>query len=153
VSADRKRVAIDSRFVFFTDEGLTAEVRIQMCHQQGRSPMQTILIVDDDLGFVMWLANTLRTNGYTTLPMTSAPEARRVIAELEIAEVDLVIVNPALLGASDLIDSLQMQQGFLRVLNIEGAVRRRAAGSHAAQREWLTKVFGALEELKTADGG
>jgi DNA-binding response OmpR family regulator len=114
--------------------------------------MQTILIVDDDLGFVMWLANTLRAHGYPTLPMTSAPEARKIIAELEIAEVDLVIVNPALLGASDLIDSRQMRQGFLRVLNIEGVVRRRTAGSHAAQQKWLTKVFGALEELKTAEG-
>jgi hypothetical protein len=112
-------------------------------HEQ--PPTQTILIVDQDLGFVMWLGHTFALKGYLTLPITSAPEALRVIAELQIAALDLLIVNPALPGTSDLIETLRSQQGALKVIPIEDS-DRGATDIREAQSEWIAKVQEALEK-------
>ena len=68
---------------------------------------RTILVVDDDLGFVVWLGQTLVANGYLTVPATSARQATTLLAELQTATIDLAIVNLALPSATTLIDSLR----------------------------------------------
>ena len=113
-------------------------------------PAQTILIVDDDLGFVMWLGHTLAAAGYLTLPLTSAPESLRIIAELELTVIDLAIVNWATLGMSHLIDTLRSRQGYLPVIATEPS-RRNAIDLNAAEAEWLAKVRQVLEKARTAD--
>ena len=117
-------------------------------HEQ--SPAQTILIVDDDLGFVAWLGHTLAAAGYLTLPLTSAPEALRIIDELELAAIDLAIVNPDLLGMSHLIDTLRSRQGVLPVIATEPSIRD-AVDLNTARAEWIGKVRRALEKIRTAD--
>jgi ActR/RegA family two-component response regulator len=115
-----------------------------------QSPAQTILIVDDDLGFVMWLGHTLAAAGYMTLPVTSAEATLRVMAELEVAVIDLAIVNPATLGMSHLIDTLRSRQGYLRVIATEPS-RHRAIDLDAAEGDWIAKVRRVLERARTAD--
>jgi hypothetical protein len=115
-----------------------------------QSPAQTILIVDDDLGFVVWLGLTLSAAGYLTLPLTSAPESLRIIAALKLAAIDLAIVNPATPGMSHLIDTLRSRQKYLRVIATEPS-SRGTMDLNAAEAEWIGKVRSVLEKAKTAD--
>lgn len=118
-------------------------------HKQPPAP--TILIVDQDLGFVMWLGNTLGSKGYLTLPSTSAPEALRVIADLAIGTVDLLIVNPALPATSELVDSLRSRHRVLKVIWIE-ASGRSDMNIQETQSDWIAKVRETLEKNKAAGG-
>jgi DNA-binding NtrC family response regulator len=118
-------------------------------HEQ--PPAQTILIVDQDLGFIMWLGQTLALQGHLTLPSTTASEALRVIAKLGIATVDLLIVNPALSGTSDLVDILRGRHVALKVILMEDS-GRKATDIQETQSEWIAKVQEALGKKKTAGG-
>jgi DNA-binding NtrC family response regulator len=116
-----------------------------------KPPAQTILIVDQDLGFVMWLGNILALQGYLTLPSTTASQALKVIAELGIATLDLLIVNPALPGTSDLVDILRSDHVALKVILMEDS-GRKATDIQETQWEWIAKVQEALGKKKTAGG-
>jgi DNA-binding NtrC family response regulator len=113
-------------------------------------PAQTILIVDDDLGFVMWLGHTLATAGYLTIPLTSAQESLRIIAELDLTAIDLAIVNPAMPGTSHLIDTLRRRQEYLQVIATEPS-SRGVIDLSAAEEEWIAKVRRVLAKARTAD--
>lgn len=120
-----------------------------------RSPQQpaahTILIVDQDFGFVMWLGHTLALKGYLTLPGTNAREALRLIVDLEIAVVDLVIIDPALPEISLLVDALRGQQADLKVIWIQDS-GRRATDIQETHSQWIANVREALEKNKAAGG-
>jgi DNA-binding NtrC family response regulator len=113
-------------------------------------PAQTILIVDDDLGFVMWLGHTLAATGYLTIPLTSAQESLRIIAELDLTAIDLAIVNPAMPGISHLIDTLRRRQDYLQVIGTEPS-SRGVIDLNAAEEEWIAKVRCVLAKSRTAD--
>jgi DNA-binding response OmpR family regulator len=115
-----------------------------------QSPAQIILIVDDDLGFVMWLGHTLAAAGYMTLPVTSVSESLRIIDELEVGVIDLAIVDSGMPGISHLIDTLRSRQGYLRMIATEPS-SRRAFDLNVAEEEWIAKVRLVLEKARTAD--
>lgn len=98
----------------------------------------------------MWLGHTLAAAGYLTVPLTSAPESLRLIAELELAAIDLAIVNPGTLGMSHLIATLRSRQGYLQVIATEPS-SRNTIDLNAAEGEWITTVRRVLEKAKTAD--
>jgi DNA-binding response OmpR family regulator len=107
---------------------------------------RTILVVDDDLGFVVWLGQTLVANGYLTVPATSAPQATALLAELQTATIDLAIVNLALPSATTLIDSLRNRHSSLKIIAVLDPIRDPiarididASGSRS-QFDWLTTV-------------
>jgi ActR/RegA family two-component response regulator len=77
--------------------------------------VKTVLLVDGDLGFVLWLGRTLYDAGYEAFPATTIPEAVAVINELK-AKIDLLMVNPSLIGTTELVDSLCRARAGLRVL-------------------------------------
>ena len=113
-------------------------------------PAQTILIVDDDLGFVVWLGHTLAAAGYLTVPLTSAQESLRIIAELDLAAIDLAIVNPAMPGMAHLIDTLRSRQQYLQVIATDPS-SRSVIDLNAAEEEWIAKVRRVLEKTRTAE--
>jgi DNA-binding NtrC family response regulator len=114
-------------------------------------PAHTILIVDQDFGFLMWLGHTLALKGYLTLPSTNALEALRIIADLEIGALDLLIVDPAMPDNSHLVDALRGRQGALKVIWIEDS-GRRATDIQEIQLQWIANVQEALEKNKAAGG-
>ena len=77
--------------------------------------MKTVLIVDRDLGFVFWLGRVLDDSGYEAIPAREVPDAMQLLHELQ-ATVDLLIVNPALPGAADLIYTLRRSAQPLQVM-------------------------------------
>jgi ActR/RegA family two-component response regulator len=104
---------------------------------------ETILIIDNDLGFLMWLGLSLASRGYLTMPATSCQNALRLVDELQPPTIDLVMINPALPGASDLISVLRSQRGSLKVMSIEDQVR---APQSRSESEWLSTVLKILGE-------
>jgi hypothetical protein len=78
----------------------------------------TILILDDDLGFLFWLAEALGSAGYQVVGALNVAEARRLESELA-SMVDLLIVNPALQGAEEFVRRKRRGEKHLRVIVIE----------------------------------
>jgi len=104
---------------------------------------ETILIIDNDLGFLMWLGLSLASRGYLTIPAPSFEDALRLVDELQPPSIDLVMINPALPGASDLVSVLRSRRGSLKVMSIEDQVRSPQSRSES---EWLSTVLKILGE-------
>jgi DNA-binding response OmpR family regulator len=79
-----------------------------------------VLIVDDDLGFLVWLGLTLGNGGFVTVPATSGVQAKEVIDELGI-RINLAIVNLTLPGALELGESLRRRDKSVKVIAIQNA--------------------------------
>src|SRR2546426_3823765 len=103
----------------------------------------TILIIDNDAGFLMWLGLDLASRGYRTIPASSCRNALRLVEKLQPATIDLVIINPTLPGASDAIRELRSRRGSLQVISIEDQVRPPESRS---QSEWLSTLRKTLGE-------
>ena len=111
---------------------------------------RAVLIVDDDLGFVVWLGHTLAAGGYLTIPTTSSNEAKRLIEELRV-KLCLVIANFAVSGMADYVGALQRQVPRVKVIAIRVAgtgitpmVKIDAAHSRS-QSDWLATVRQVLD--------
>jgi DNA-binding response OmpR family regulator len=81
----------------------------------------TILILDDDLGFALWLGQALSAASCRVLPATSVTEAAALIRHFHLT-VDLVILNPSVAGGADFTRDLRREQGYLRVATLDVAV-------------------------------
>jgi hypothetical protein len=99
---------------------------------------------------VLWLGLMLAHAGYLTLPMTSVWEALKMISELQVAAVDLLILNPAWDGSPELMDTLRNRQGPLKVIQIESR-DRDAADTDATHAEWIARVERALRPARLPD--
>jgi DNA-binding NtrC family response regulator len=71
---------------------------------------KTVLIVDDDLGFVFWLGSLLGTR-YQVWPARSSADAAALMQELG-AEVDLLVIDPNLSGASAFMEAQRSSRDF-----------------------------------------
>lgn len=67
--------------------------------------VQTVLIVDDDLGFVWWLGSMFAEIGCHAVPAVNCAQALDFVAKFEL-QIDLLIAKPTLSGLSQLIRSL-----------------------------------------------
>ena len=88
--------------------------------------MATILILDDDLGFALWLGQSLSAANCRVLPATSVTEAAALVSHFRLT-VDLVLLNPSLAGGRDFTQTLRREQGYLRVATLDPP----APGDHA----------------------
>jgi len=84
--------------------------------------VETILIVDDDLGFVFWLGRVLDDAGYAAFPAKSVADASSLIVQCRLV-VDLLIINSALAGASAFIKELGNSRPALEVLGVADQTR------------------------------
>ena len=77
--------------------------------------MQTILVVDNDLGFIFWLGQALRQGGYEVLPARTVADARTLISQF-LPDLDLLIINFALPEAPEFVRTLRRGQGQVKVI-------------------------------------
>ena len=77
--------------------------------------MVTVLIIDNDLGFIFWLGQILNDAGYAALPAKSASEAVHLMSENNI-EADLLIINPSLSGVVRLAEELRRSRPGIKVV-------------------------------------
>lgn len=100
-----------------------------MVARTGRRP-RTILIIDEDLGFLMYLGGVLCKAGYQAWPARNRREAQRLVEELGI-DVDLVIA-PSGMHTRTLTDALRHHGKAPKLIATEEAIRtgrlRRACG-------------------------
>ena len=76
-----------------------------------------MLIVDDDLGVVLWAYRALQNAGYPVLPATTIATAKKLLNEFR-PNLALLMINMSLLGANDLVISLRHTHPRIRVLAI-----------------------------------
>jgi DNA-binding response OmpR family regulator len=79
--------------------------------------LKTVLILDDDLGFVFWLGHVLDAAEYSTLPAKSVSDAAQLIRQLDLT-LDALVINLAVVDAIDFIDDLHRSQEDLRVIGV-----------------------------------
>ena len=79
--------------------------------------MATALILDDDLGFVLWLSQALAPGEIQAIPSLKVTEAKRLLRELGL-NVDVLIVNPMVPGAGAYAKTLLSQQRKLRMMAV-----------------------------------
>ncbi|MBZ5578895.1 MAG: protein kinase [Acidobacteriia bacterium] len=115
--------------------------------------MKTVLIVDSDLGFAFWLGQGLDEAGYHAFPAKNVADATALPDELK-ATVDLVIVNPALSGAAEFIETFRRRNEGIKVVGLRGDPTRLPAAAaridlwcrkpesrHPFQRrQWIERV-------------
>ena len=71
--------------------------------------MRTVLIVDPDLGFLLWLGQLLADAGYCGLPALTVQEATTLIGTLNLT-VDLLIIDPTVAGAAAFVRALRRER-------------------------------------------
>jgi two-component SAPR family response regulator len=81
--------------------------------QSGKST----LVVDDDLGVVLWAYRALQNAGHPVLPATSVSVAKELLAEFR-PDLALLLIKMSLPGVNDLAISLRGSHPGLRVLAI-----------------------------------
>ena len=79
----------------------------------GRRARQ-ILVVDGDLGFVLWFAATLVEAGYAAFPAPSVRTALTLARRLD-PHLDVLVVNQRMVGAGSLVGRLKGNQPELKV--------------------------------------
>ena len=108
-----------------------------------------VLIVDSDLGFVIWLGVSLAATGYATLPAGTSAAAHQLVDELRV-DPDLVIANLDLAGTVELVEALRRVNLALKVIAIENGtpITRPIAVDAVHSRSdanWLVTVERVLE--------
>jgi len=110
--------------------------------------VKTILIVDNDLGFLYWLGCMLCAAGYVALPAKNSQNARELLSRLNIG-IQLLVVNSSMPGARALAETLRRSQGQLKVIALIGGGEepsRAFPGADASQHK--RSCLGELSEIE-----
>lgn len=113
--------------------------------------MKNILIVDNNLGFVYWLGEALAAANCQPWPASSAAEASALVRNRRLTQLDLLILNPALRGATQLIARLRRTRPDLKVLAVDPMHDRQvrtvdawharpSRGDRTERLEWMREV-------------
>ena len=117
--------------------------------------VKTILLVDNDLGFLYWLGCTLCAAGYMALPAKNSQNAGELLSRLNIG-IQLLVVNCSMRGTRAFAKALRRSQGHLKVIAlIGGGEQPRPAfpGADASQpKRSCLGEFSELEWLETIEG-
>jgi DNA-binding response OmpR family regulator len=120
----------------------------------------TVLIVDDDLGFVWWLGEIFHELGCRAVPAMNCREAL-CLAESSKLAVDLIVVNPGLQGVPEMVKTLRRVRSAkvvaipqLRALPKPGGeantvLDRPSTGETISRSKWIRKVRGVLAQIGT----
>jgi DNA-binding NtrC family response regulator len=125
----------------------------------------TVLIVDDDLGFVWWLGDIFNEAGARCVPALSCGAAM-VLAKRLGVEPDMVILNASLDGASKLLEKCTHTNPHLKIVTIgvpskalsvsiqlHAIVERPSPSEPIFRREWSEKLRKLLIHVEAAIAG
>jgi len=112
--------------------------------------LKTVLVVDQDLGFVFWVGRALDAMHYFAVPAKSVLDAALLIMQLDLKKVDLLMINLELTGGYDFISAMHRLLPDIRVIGIADdplkpvnmigvdAVRPRPdVADEAVRMEWM----------------
>ena len=121
--------------------------------------LKTVLIVDEDLGFVFWLGHLLNNAGYQVWPARNGEDAAALMDELG-AELDLLIIDPNLRGAAAFLETQRTavistpsrwsgrQEWVGPLAGIDIALAKPPHPDEISGLEWIT----AIRNLSPSDG-
>jgi len=122
----------------------------------------TVLIVDEDLGFVCSLGEILSNQGFQTIPALDSRSAMAIVEELN-RQVNLVIVDPALPGVLEMTEVLSRRDRSLKIvaiadpgkavpgaIHVHATLERPSGSGLALRQECLRSVRRALKNLGIA---
>jgi hypothetical protein len=120
--------------------------------------VKTILILDNDFGFLFWLGDLLSGAGHNPIPALSVSQKTELLGELQLA-IDLLVANLAVSGAGDLARNLRHESNVRIVavlpsgaapeqlpLDVDIALRKPAEFDEHARSEWLDRIRRVLGE-------
>lgn len=86
-----------------------------------------VLIIDHDLGFVMWLGELFTELGFQAVPALHCRHALQLAGRLELP-ITTLVVNPDLPGAPRMVKSLLASNPEARIILIRDAIAARDSG-------------------------
>jgi DNA-binding response OmpR family regulator len=115
------------------------------------------LIVDDDLGLIFWLGEILGKAGWNVVPALNCRQAVS-LATMWDSYVDLVVVNPALSGVSEMVETLSRVQRPMVVvirdpnaepgiIKADATIERPDMRTSLSSAEWAERVRKAVKYL------
>ena len=121
-----------------------------------------VWIVDDDLGFVLWLGEIFAAIGCQALPALSTGQAALLMHELRLG-IDLLVVNPALRGVRGMLQNFRRAnpnlkivvivkacQAFTATIHPQANLERPLASAPVSRPEWLEKARILLKQVNTS---
>jgi hypothetical protein len=129
----KRRLAIESRLarvpVLSADaqEDALLENSINGMLDASGARVKTILVIDNDLGFLYWLGCTLCAAGYMAVPAKSSQNANELLSRLNIG-IQLLVVNSSMRGARGFAVALRRTQRHLKVIAMIGGDEGRSPG-------------------------
>ncbi|SDB21064.1 response regulator transcription factor [Belnapia rosea] len=116
--------------------------------RRGLDPEAHVLVVEDDASMRHLIARLLRENGFRS---PGVPDGREMWETLQNTEVDLVLLDVMLPGASgiELLRELRTERGSLPVVMVtaKGSEADRVLGLDLGADDYLPKPFGRRELL------
>jgi DNA-binding NtrC family response regulator len=110
------------------------------------------LIVDDDIGYLLWLGEMFAESGYQTIPALHCRQAVELARKLAL-RVDVLVLNPKLRGAARAVKVLETEHPRLRVVLIRdpsapgpaldskyATLERPSAWEPISRPQWATKI-------------
>ena len=117
---------------------------------------RTALIVDDDLGFIFWLGEIFGEAGWNIVPALNCRQAVSLAVMLD-SHIDLIVVNPALDGIEEMVQTLSRVHRpkvvVIRDPNVEAdipcdaTIDRPDESTSFSRAEWAERVRKLLKEL------
>ena len=124
------------------------------------APLPSVLIVDEDLGFLGWLGDLFSEAGYRALPALNCRQALSLIKRFKL-DVDVVAVNDELPGVTGMIGMLKRAHRPLKIVAIRNhagerpgaipvhATIERPSGWEPISRSvWLQKILSVLKQAE-----
>ena len=116
---------------------------------------RTVLILDIDLAFVLWLGQLLYQAQYDAFPAKSCEDATELLNKLNVG-IDLLVLNFELRGARDFATALRRSQSHLKILAAVGDGEELSAifpEADAAMKKPSSAVdYSTIEWLRTIEG-
>jgi DNA-binding NtrC family response regulator len=117
----------------------------------------TILVIDNDLGFMAYFCMTLTEAGYTAVPVLTAERAIPLLQEMGLSHVDLLIVNLELPEVVGFVESMRSRHvkviaienpGISRIkpIPVDAVLRRPLPYAQTEESVWLRMVRRVLGE-------
>ena len=130
------------------------------------SGTHTLLIVDNDVGFLWWLGEIFTEAGYYAVPALNCSQALAAVKKYHL-RVDFLLVNPALTGVARLVTSLDLPGRDLRIVLLregliglkypgfryDATLTRPSGWEPVSRTDWLRKLRTLLKQLETTPAG
>lgn len=133
--------------------------------RKGQPAPPTVLIVDEDLGFLFWLEDLFHQAGYRAVPALNCRQALALTRKLQL-HVDVVAVYEGLPGVSEMIGTLNGAHRPLKIVAIRnpGTVGSADFPAHASldrpsgwepisRPDWLKKILSVLQQAESKAAG